>query len=70
MTVSYIARSISEHGMFPLVYVQVRQQAGWKLHPYNSIAPICIFPFIKILLIWPSLEKVVTNLAVMMFVLL
>ena len=29
---------ISECGMFPSVYVWVRQWAAWKLHPYNSIA--------------------------------
>ena len=28
---------ISVHSVFPSVYVQVRQQGAWKLHPYNSV---------------------------------
>ena len=35
---------ISEHGMFPFVYVQVRQWAAWKVHLCNSIAEIRILP--------------------------
>ena len=29
---------ISEHSVFPSVYVQVKQQGAWKLHPYKSNA--------------------------------
>ena len=52
--------------MFPLVYVWVRQWEAGKLHPYNSIAQIHILPFIKIVPIWPSLEYVKSNFAVLM----
>ena len=34
---------ISVHGVFPSVYVWVRQRGAWKLHPYNSDAKIHIF---------------------------
>ena len=33
---------ISVHGLFPMVYVQVRQWGAWKLHPYNSSTQILI----------------------------
>ena len=47
---------ISKHGVFPLVFVWVREQGAWKLQPYNSIAKIHIFLLIKILPIWLSLK--------------
>ena len=45
---------ISEHGVFPLVYVWVRQWGAWTLHPYNSIAKMHVL--IQILPIWPKFE--------------
>ena len=48
---------ISENGMFPSVYVWVRQLGALKLHPYNSIAQICIL-FMKFVPIWHSFGKI------------
>ena len=57
---------ISEHGVSPLAFVQVRQLGAWKVHPYNSNAK-CVFlskfyPFGTIL-------KHIVKFVVMMFVL-
>ena len=34
---------ISEHSVFPSVYIQVRQQGAWKLHLYNFNAQKPVF---------------------------
>ena len=34
---------ISEHSVFPSVYIWVRQQRAWKLHPYYSDAQMLFY---------------------------
>ena len=52
-------KSISEHGMFPSVYVWVRELEAWKLHPYNSIA---LYMFLFILFIYQTFAHLAQNL--------
>ena len=65
---SYKASQISEHCMFPLVYVWVMQQGAWKLHPYNSIAKM--HNHMQIFPIQPKFETHCEIFVVMTFVLL
>ena len=44
----YETKPISEHGIFPSVYVWVKQLWAWKLQPYNSIAQIHVLIFLFI----------------------
>ena len=38
-----IESSISEHSVFPSVYVWLKQQGAWKPHPYNSHAQMLFY---------------------------
>ena len=53
---------ISEHSVFPSVYIWVRQWGTWKSHPYNSNAKITMF-IMPILvfdtqILWPKIMHV------------